>query len=163
MGNDVTYKEDWDPLNRKKDVTYRAISLYKNIPGIYKITNTTNGMFYIGSSNRVRNRLLGHLWKLRQGKHKIPSLQKDFSENGKELFTFEVLEIVPKESLLKKEAVWFARHERILSYNIADITPRSFVKISPNTTVVCPVIFEEQVKKFIKSLKADFCKEGEVK
>ena len=73
------------------------------ICGVYKITNTITGDFYIGSSNDVKRR-----WN----EHKKPSvwndnpnnqLYKDMQEYGKDKFVFEVLEVVEESFLKEKE------------------------------------------------------------
>ena len=73
------------------------------IIGIYKITNTITGDFYIGSSNDVKQR-----WAA----HKCPSSWKRFPNNpmyidmrkyGTDKFIFEVLEEVEIASLKEKE------------------------------------------------------------
>ena len=76
------------------------------ISGIYKITNTVTGDFYIGSSKNVKQR-----WK----EHKCPSKWKRYSNNplyqdmrkyGLENFVFEILEVVEPDELKEKEQ-WF--------------------------------------------------------
>ena len=76
------------------------------ISGVYKITNTVTGDFYIGSSNDVKQR-----W----AHHKIPSRWKQYPNNqmyldmrkyGVDKFVFEVLEEV-EESFLKEKEQYF--------------------------------------------------------
>ena len=73
------------------------------IIGIYKITNTITGDFYIGSSKDVKKR-----W----ANHKSPSRWKIYSNNpmyldmrkyGIENFVFEILEVVEPEELKDAE------------------------------------------------------------
>ena len=73
------------------------------ISGIYKITNTVTGDFYIGSSKDVKRR-----WS----QHKRPSSWKRFSNNpmyldmknyGTDKFEFQVIEEVKSESLKEAE------------------------------------------------------------
>ena len=73
------------------------------IIGVYKITNTITGDFYIGSSNDVKRR-----W----AEHKKPSTWKRFPNNqlyqdmrkyGKDKFVFELLEEVEESFLKEKE------------------------------------------------------------
>lgn len=79
-----------------------------NISGIYKITNTITGDFYIGSSKDVK-----HRWSA----HKCPSVWKRCSNNpmyldmqkyGLDIFSFEILEEVEIASLKEKEQ-WFIK------------------------------------------------------
>lgn len=73
------------------------------ISGIYKITNTVTGDFYIGSSNDIKRR-----WN----EHKKPSTWKIFSNNqlyldmkkyGLDKFDFEILAEVEIEKLKEAE------------------------------------------------------------
>ena len=73
------------------------------ISGIYKITNTITGDFYIGSSKNIKQR-----W----AHHKIPSMWKkcpnnpmyqDMQKYGVEKFVFEILTEVEPEELKEKE------------------------------------------------------------
>ena len=73
------------------------------ICGIYKITNTITGDFYIGSSKNIKQR-----W----AHHKIPSMWKkcpnnpmyqDMQKYGVEKFVFEILTEVEPEELKEKE------------------------------------------------------------
>ena len=73
------------------------------ISGVYKITNTVTGDFYIGSSKDVKRRWM---------QHKCPSSWKRFSNNpmyldmqkyGVDKFVFEILEAVEIASLKEME------------------------------------------------------------
>ena len=73
------------------------------ISGIYKITNTITGDFYIGSSKNIKQR-----WR----EHKKPSVWKRFSNSpmyhdmqkyGVDKFEFQILEEVEADSLKEKE------------------------------------------------------------
>lgn len=63
-----------------------------NIPGVYKITNSLNQKFYIGSAVDIRKRWNLHLMFLRRGKHHSRHLQRAFIKYGECVFTIEVLE-----------------------------------------------------------------------
>ena len=60
--------------------------------GIYKITNTVNGKFYIGSSVNIDRRLNEHKSMLVGGTHRNPILQRAWDKHGGDKFTFEVIE-----------------------------------------------------------------------
>lgn len=62
--------------------------------GIYKILNTVNGKFYIGSSVNLRKRLYEHQRLLRLGKHENYHLQNAFTKYGEENFKFEIIEVL---------------------------------------------------------------------
>ena len=48
--------------------------------GIYKITNLTNGMVYIGSSINIEIRLKHHFRELKNNRHKNRHLQNAFNK-----------------------------------------------------------------------------------
>ena len=74
--------------------------------GIYKITNTSNGRTYYGSTKCFQVRWSRHATSLKHGKHHNNFLQRDFNKCGTVAFIFEVLEVVigvKEERLLKEE------------------------------------------------------------
>ena len=58
--------------------------------GLYKITNTVNGKYYIGSSNNFSKRWSKHRNTLRRGKQGNAHLQAAFNKYGEEAFVYEV-------------------------------------------------------------------------
>jgi len=74
--------------------------------GIYKITNTLNNKFYIGSSCRIKKRYLQHRSLLKRGEHQNFILQRVYDKYGIDIFRFETLAICPKKYLQKLEQ-WF--------------------------------------------------------
>ena len=60
--------------------------------GIYKITNTVNGKFYIGSSADIAQRFCAHKSDLRRNAHNNPILQRAWNKHGPDKFTFEIIE-----------------------------------------------------------------------
>lgn len=73
------------------------------VPGIYKIINTENGKFYIGSSVNVEFRILKHLSHLRRNVHRNAHLQAAFNRYGEDAFDFQLMEICQREQLLERE------------------------------------------------------------
>ena len=73
------------------------------ICGIYKITNTATGDFYIGSSNNVKRRWAAHKWPSRWNKCPNNPMYLDFQKYGLENFVFEILEEVEENKLKKTE------------------------------------------------------------
>ena len=71
--------------------------------GVYKITNTATGNFYIGSSKDVKSRWASHrrpsVWK----KYPNKQLYKDMMKYGIDKFDFQILEEVEIECLKEKE------------------------------------------------------------
>ena len=68
--------------------------------GVYKITNTVNAKFYIGSTNNLKRRYYSHYCSLRGGYHANEYLQNSFNKYGEQAFTFEILEIVNETKTL---------------------------------------------------------------
>lgn len=85
---------------------------------IYKITNKSNDMIYIGSSSNLLSRWNAHLECLIKGKHNNPLLQNDFNKYGITEFMFEIIEYfynpIERYELLKIETKY------ILKYNATD-------------------------------------------
>lgn len=93
------------------------------IVGVYRITNTVNGMFYIGSSIDVKNRWWQHLKELRNGKHHNDKLKKAFKKYGEDQFVFEVIEECSVEELRTREQEWILKSgctKRTIGYNLTD-------------------------------------------
>ena len=71
------------------------------ICGIYKITNTITGDFYIGSSKNVKHRLADHKCQSRWNEKPNNPMYQDMRKYGIDKFAFEILEVV-EESFLKE-------------------------------------------------------------
>lgn len=67
--------------------------------GVYKIQNTVNGKFYIGSSNCIRRRFTQHRNSLRGGYHHNQYLQYAWEKYGETAFTFTVLIICTQDTM----------------------------------------------------------------
>lgn len=74
-----------------------------NTSGIYKITCTVTGKFYIGSSIDLQGRQSDHFGELRRGIHINPKLQNAFNKYGEDAFIYEVLELVLIPFLIERE------------------------------------------------------------
>ena len=92
----------------------------EKISGIYKITNTITGDFYIGSSNNVKKR-----WK----EHKYPSIWKRYPNSqlylnmqkyGVDKFIFEILAEVEVDKLKEVEQQFIELLKPIYNSNNAD-------------------------------------------
>lgn len=87
--------------------------------GIYKIRNTINGNFYIGSSVNVESRIFKHLSFLRRGDHPNAHLQSAFTTYGESAFEFELIEQSSQDQLLTREQ--FCLDILKPSYNICQV------------------------------------------
>lgn len=77
-----------------------------NNSGIYKIENTCNGKFYIGSTKNLQKRKYDHFYELRKGSHKNKIFQRSFNKYKEESFVFEVLEFCEPEDRLELEQIY---------------------------------------------------------
>ena len=73
------------------------------ISGIYKITNTVTGDFYIGSSKNVKRRWIEHKCPSSWKRFPNNQLYKDMQEYGVDKFEFQVIEEVEEGSLKERE------------------------------------------------------------
>ena len=75
----------------------------EKISGIYKITNTATGDFYIGSSKDVKLRWTVHKCKSKWNECPNSPLYQDMQKYGVDKFAFEVLEVVEEGKLKDAE------------------------------------------------------------
>ena len=73
------------------------------ISGVYKITNTVTGDFYIGSSKDVKRRWAAHKYKSTWSQHPNNPMYLDMQKYGLDKFAFEILAEVETEKLKEKE------------------------------------------------------------
>jgi len=107
-----------------------------NTSGIYRITNTINGKFYIGSAVNLRKRKTSHFSELRRNQHGNLILQHAFNKYGPDAFTFEVIELVLPMSLTAREQYWLDRYKPFgkRGFNIARVAGSCLgMKASPAT------------------------------
>ena len=80
---------------------------YKNKSGIYVITNTISGTFYIGQTRQpFIKRYYFHLHLLQHGKHDNAHLQRSFDKYGTDAFTFKVIHVVSNPDYLDGLEEW---------------------------------------------------------
>ena len=73
------------------------------ISGIYKITNTITGDFYIGSSKDVKRRWAHHKWKSTWKNYPNNPMYIDMQKYGVDKFEFQVIDEVEPEKLKEAE------------------------------------------------------------
>jgi group I intron endonuclease len=89
--------------------------------GIYKITNTTTGKIYIGSSINVDYRIKQHFKCLRGNYHRNSHLQLSFNKHKEISFVWDLICECDKNELLKKETEYILKYksfDRKIGYNI---------------------------------------------
>lgn len=101
--------------------------------GIYKIVNTVNGKFYIGSAINFERRWALHLSLLRRNMHHNIKLQRAWLKYGEPAFEFIVVERAPADRMLVVvEQKWMDSMKPF--YNIAQIAGSQLgVKLSAET------------------------------
>lgn len=78
---------------------------------IYKIINSVNGKFYVGSTTNTRERFRTHRNRLRKNRHHAAHLQAAWNKYGEQAFVFHVVASIPEgESLQGAEDKWLAEH-----------------------------------------------------
>ena len=73
------------------------------IIGIYKITNTVTGDFYIGSSKNVKQRWAHHKCQSVWNRCKSNQMYQDMQKYGVDKFAFEILEEVEVDKMKETE------------------------------------------------------------
>lgn len=114
-------------------------------PGIYLITNKQDGKVYVGSSNKVRRRLIEHKSRLLLNNHHNRYLQRAFNKYKLESFTFEVLEYCQLDEIRKREQYY------IDLYSSADHTKGYNLIADLNTTYYCPIVKKQSIEKYLKT------------
>lgn len=76
--------------------------------GIYKITDLTNNMVYIGQSNNIQRRKGEHFY---DNTYVRTAIDKAIKEKGKDNFIFEIIEECPVEKLYEREKYWIAFYD----------------------------------------------------
>ena len=94
-------------------------TVFINKSGIYKITNTINNEFYIGSAVNLYNRCSSHFSRLIKNKHHSRILQNSFNKNGPNSFRFEIIELCNIENLIYREQFYLDTFKP--KYNICKI------------------------------------------
>ena len=124
-----------------------TLEKYKNISGIYKITNIINGKVYIGQAMNLWSRISsGYLYTLPKGKCPNKLLQRAWDKDGGEFFYIEIVEICDIEHLTEKEQYWINKTQCFnnkFGYNVREI--------ADSNRGICPS--EETRKKIGESSK----------
>ena len=101
--------------------------------GIYKITNLINNKIYIGQSIHITQRWKEHI----QGKGN-KELYLDIQKYSVNSFTFEIIELCPKEQLNEKESYWIKYYDSVnQGYNLTDGGSNIIATLSTQKTIFC--------------------------
>lgn len=109
--------------------------------GIYKIINTANSKYYIGSTQEsFIKRWKHHVGSLRRGSHKNTHLQNAWNKYGEDNFIFTILETCEVENCLEREQIYLNKFLNENCYNM-------------NPLATGPCLTEENIKKQAESRK----------
>lgn len=89
-------------MDRRKEL----ILAYKQTPtpmGVYQLTNRNNGKALIGSSMNLPGKFNSLRFQLKNSSHTNVTLQGDWSEQGSDAFTFEILDTITPEKVAKED------------------------------------------------------------
>lgn len=98
--------------------------------GIYKITNTITGQFYIGKSVDINRRWIEHKTPKANGND---SLHSDMQKYGLENFKFEIIEECEEKLLLKRELHYIKTLKPFYNTVGNKLSPETKKKISAST------------------------------
>ena len=90
------------------------------ISGVYKITNTATGDFYIGSSKNVKLRWAAHKWPSTWNQYPDNPMYLDMQKYGLDKFEFEILVEVEVEQLKEAEQQFIEKMHPIYNSNRAN-------------------------------------------
>ena len=102
----------------------------EKICGVYKIENSVNGKYYIGSSNNIYRRWKEHIKLLNRNNHHSPHLQFAWNKYGEKNFKFTILEECDEQILLKKEQFYIDMMNATddsFGYNTAPFADKPFL------------------------------------
>lgn len=86
--------------------------------GVYKILNTVNNKFYIGSSVNIQQRFKAHISQLNKGIHNNQYLQSAWNKYGESSFEFIVLEEVFNVDNLRDREKYYIQNTNCTHHNI---------------------------------------------
>lgn len=123
--------------------------------GVYKILNSKNKKYYIGSTiDSFTKRLNHHYHALKRGDHKNLHLQRAWNKYGEENFEFVILEVCEKEKVREREQFYINSTPKKFSYNINPLaTGPSFAKETLDKQLKSRKKFNTECSKFYKKLK----------
>lgn len=104
----LTKKRYWEAKVNSVYNIPSEIATNKKIPnesGIYLVTNTVTGDKYVGATEWMHIRYLGHISQIREG-NSSSKILASFQGLSMDSLKFEVLEFCPTEELAEREKYW---------------------------------------------------------
>lgn len=114
--NESSQEPEESTMDRKQELK-RLAKETKTDAGVFQVRNTQNGKVWVKSTRDLKT-INGQRFGLELGSHINKELQKEWSQYGKDAFTFEVLEVLEKketgyfdlkDELKKLEEKWLER------------------------------------------------------
>jgi len=93
------------------------------VEAVYRIINSKNGRYYIGSSLDYKKRKRDHFNLLKRGNHHNKPMQEDYNIYGAESFKFEVLKLfngIDRNALFDIEQEFISKSNESMRYNLYD-------------------------------------------
>ena len=84
-------------MKKSKSELKRDYKMAPRQAGVFRITCTANGRYWLGSSLTVHGSLNRHLMELKAAGHRNRDMQADWNTYGQDGFTFEMLETVTEK------------------------------------------------------------------
>lgn len=124
------------------------------ISGVYSIINKSTAKMYVGSSFDIYGRWVQHMNELEKGEHHSAKLQNSYNKHGKEVFVFNIIEIVDTDDrnvLFGREQYYIDKYDSFANgYNMSNNawTPVSYTTIEDleeNKRILSKQQFEDVV------------------
>ena len=125
------------------------------ISGVYKITNTVTGEFYIGSSKDVNKRWRAHKSPSRWDEHQNSPLYQDMQKYGVENFRFQILAPVMEKHLkqVEQELIKMLKHTyNQMNAKVLDIERRKKTQKEYSQSEKGREVSNKAVKKYYHQL-----------
>lgn len=112
---------------------------------VYMITHNVTGRMYIGRSKKLEQRLRTHFSLLRNGKHSVEDMQKDYDDYGDD-YTVTILSEDAPSGLEIKLMDEYHSTERSVGYNYKDPHVTTKARMEKRATV------KTRMNKLLKGL-----------
>jgi group I intron endonuclease len=129
------------------------MDIQENIIGVYKITNTKSGRYYIGYSTNIKRRFYTHKYKLRSKCHDNIFLQRAYNVDGEDSFSYEIIHNCTTEDEAKEIELTYLSNINIreqlynLNYNNSG---GDLLKNHPNKQAIIEKIIKTSKEKIQK-------------
>ena len=106
---------------------------------VYKILNTVNGKYYVGSTIHLQKRIARHFSSLRSNSHHNFLLQDDYNKYGDSSFTIEVVAVFDEEKQAKDLEQKLITEDYDKNYNLGKYAEygKDLVSYHPKHDKIC--------------------------